>query len=244
MSDAAPAGTTFCLIHGAWHDGSCWEPLAGKLRGKGHRVLTPDLPLHDLRATYEDRIGPALDALASVDPSHCVVVGHSQGSAYAALVAERTQNPLLVYLCPRMGPFPFPPGAPAAFRQGVPFPSDRADGTSVWDREQAVKALYGRLPFETACEMANRLRPLAPPPDAYPLVGHPDLPTTLLYATHDEIFEPEWERYMAREVLGVEPVELDTGHFPMVEDPDSLAGLLHDLALAHKPDPEALGLEE
>ena len=235
---------TFCLIHGAWHDGSCWEPLAGRLRGRGYRVLTPDLPLHDPRATYEDRIGPALDALASAKPSYVVVVGHSQGSAYAALVATRVQNPLLIYLCPRLGPFPFPPGAPTAFRKGVPFPPDRADGTSVWDHEQAVHALYSRLPVETARDLANRLRPLAPPPDAYPLADHPDLPTMLLYATHDEIFEPAWERFMAHEVLGVEPVELDSGHFPMVEDPDSLADLLHGLALTHKTDPNPMGLEE
>jgi pimeloyl-ACP methyl ester carboxylesterase len=231
MSDAAPASTTFCLIHGAWHDGSCWEPLAERLRDRGYRVLTPNLPLHDPRATYEDRVGPALDALASAKPFHCVVVGHSQGSAYAALVAVKTQNPLLVYLCPRLGPFPFPPGAPAAFREGIPFPPDRPDGTSVWDHEQAVNALYARLPVETARHLANRLRPLAPPADAYPLVDHPDLPTKLLYATHDEIFEPAWERFMAREILEVEPIEFDSGHFPMVEDPDSLADVLQGLAL-------------
>ena len=232
MPDGPPATTTFCLIHGAWHDGSYWEPLAGRLRGRGHRVMAPDLPLHDPRAGYEDRIAPALDALADAEPSRCVIVGHSQGSAYAALAAVRVQNPLLVYLCPRLGPFPSPPAAPAAFREGVPFPSDRADGTSVWNPEQAVHALYARLPAETARELSRRLQPLAPPPDAYPLSGHPELPTLLIYAAHDEIFEPAWERYMAREVLGVQSFELDSGHFPMVEDPDLLAELLHTMALA------------
>jgi pimeloyl-ACP methyl ester carboxylesterase len=92
--------------------------------------------------------------------------------------------------------------------------------------------------------LAARLRPLAPPPDPYPLNGHPELPTVLLYATHDEIFEPEWERYMAREVLGVEPVELDSGHFPMVEDPEALADVLQRLALTHRTGRKAVDEEE
>jgi pimeloyl-ACP methyl ester carboxylesterase len=54
--------------------------------------------------------------------------------------------------------------------------------------------------------------------------------TVLIYATDDEFFEPVWERFAAREVLGVEPIEIPGGHFPMLEDPDSLAELLDRLA--------------
>jgi pimeloyl-ACP methyl ester carboxylesterase len=57
----------------------------------------------------------------------------------------------------------------------------------------------------------------------YPLRGHPDLPTVLIYATDDEIFEPAWERFMARQLLGIEPIEIAGGHFPMVEGPRGLA---------------------
>jgi hypothetical protein len=35
---------------------------------------------------------------------------------------------------------------------------------------------------------------------------------------------------MARELLGVEPIEIRSGHFPMVEDPDALAEILDRLA--------------
>ena len=31
---------------------------------------------------------------------------------------------------------------------------------------------------------------------------------------------------MARELLGIEPIELPGGHFPMAEDPEGLAELL------------------
>lgn len=64
-------------------------------------------------------------------------------------------------------------------------------------------------------------------------VDTPTSPTVLIYATHDELFEPTWQRFMARELLGVEPIELPTGHFPMVEDPDTLGDLLSRLAREH-----------
>jgi pimeloyl-ACP methyl ester carboxylesterase len=59
------------------------------------------------------------------------------------------------------------------------------------------------------------------------------VPTVLIYATDDEIFNPDWERFMARELLGIEPIEIPGGHFPMVEDPDFLADLLDRLAREH-----------
>ena len=34
---------TFALIHGAWHDGSCWEPLVGCLRERGHPATAGEL---------------------------------------------------------------------------------------------------------------------------------------------------------------------------------------------------------
>jgi pimeloyl-ACP methyl ester carboxylesterase len=222
-------GATFCLVHGLWHDGSCWEPLVQRLQARGHAALAPDLPFHDPQAGYEDRVRPALQALDGVEGS-VVVVGHSAGSAYAPLIAGAQPGSRLVHLCPRLGPFTPPPGAPDAFRKDLSFPSDRPDGTSVWDPDAAVDALYGRLPPETARSLARRLRPGSPAAGEYPLPGHPDVPTVLVYAREDEFFEPAWERFMARELLGIEPIEIPGGHFPMLEDPDTLADLLDRVA--------------
>ena len=218
----------FCLIHGAWHDGSCWEPVVRCLQARGHEAVAPDLPLDDPNAGFEGRARPALQALdGAADP--VVVVGHSMASPYAALVAVARRGSLLVHLCPRLGGFAPPPGAPATFREGFPFPADRPDGTSVWDAEAAIGAMYGRLSPETARALAQRLRPMAPPAGEFPLPGHPDIPTELVYAAEDEFFEPAWERFIARELLGIEPIEIPGGHFPMAEDPDALADLLDGL---------------
>jgi pimeloyl-ACP methyl ester carboxylesterase len=155
------------------------------------------------------------------------------GSAYATLVAAAHPGSLLVHLCPRLGGFEQPPGAPDTFREGFPFPEDRSDGTSVWDVEAAVAAMYGRLPQATARALAGNLRPMAPPADAYPSPGPPANPAVLVYAAEDEFFEPAWERFMARELLGIEPIEIPGGHFPMAEDPEGLADLLDRLAREH-----------
>jgi pimeloyl-ACP methyl ester carboxylesterase len=190
------------------------------------------MPFDDPAAGFEARVGPALAALEGV-PGPVIVVGHSASSAYAAFVAEATPGSLLVHLCPRLGPFPPPTGAPDTFRRDFPKPSSNAAGLVVWDTESAIDSMYARLPRETARTLAERLRPGAPAAQ-YPLPGHPDVPTVLVYATDDEIFEPAWERFMARELLGIEPIEISGGHFPMVENPEALADLLDRLSREHR----------
>jgi pimeloyl-ACP methyl ester carboxylesterase len=38
-----PTRKTFVLIHGSWHGGWCWRPVADLLRAEGHNVFTPTL---------------------------------------------------------------------------------------------------------------------------------------------------------------------------------------------------------
>jgi len=222
------------MLHGAWHEPSCWDLVRERLEALGHATTAPDLPLHDTAAEYEDRIRPALEALADAD-GPVVVVAHSQSSALGPLVAAARPVSLLIYLCPRMGSIEAPPDAPEPFRAGIPFPPAAADGTTAWDPEVAMEVMYRRLPPERARALAQRLRPMAMPRDEYPLQEHPDVPTALLYACEDELFDPAFELFMARELLGVEPIELQSGHFPMVEDPDGLTELLDRLAPGPAP---------
>ena len=205
------------------------------LRSRGHDVAAPDLPFDDPDAGFEERVAPALAALRGAR-GPVVIVGHSASSGYAAVLAAETPGSLLVHLCPRLGPFPPPPGAPHTFRRDFRFPAKGAEGAVVWDPEAAIEQMYPRLPPDKARALAERLRPGAPAPE-YPLPGHPDVPTVLVYAADDEILEPVWERFMAHELLGVEPIEIPGGHFPMVEDPEALADLLDRLAREHSASP-------
>jgi pimeloyl-ACP methyl ester carboxylesterase len=218
---------TFCLIHGNWHDGSCWDTVVAALEVRGHRAVAPTMPIDDPATTYEERVEPALIALGGAEEP-IVVVGHSASSGYAAIVAEEAPTALLVHLCPRLEQSQ-PPDAPRAFRETLRFPPRRSDGAIVWEREDAIEQMYSRLSPATAGALADNLRPTSPPADDFPLDGHPDVPTALIYATEDEFFEPEFERFMARE-LGVNPIQIRGGHFPMAEDPEGLADVLDRLA--------------
>jgi pimeloyl-ACP methyl ester carboxylesterase len=220
---------TFCLIHGNWHDGSCWDLLRKPLAAGGHDIVTPDLPIDDPEADWDARIQPALQLLAPIE-GRVVIVAHSAASGYGALVASRLDEPLLVHLCPRLNPFDAPPNAPEPFRPNFPFPSRLPDGRNAWERDAAIEVMYKRLPRDVAEGLAENLRPTCAPAGEFPLGGHPEVATSLIFATEDEFFEPDFERFMAREFLGVEPIEIPGGHFPMAEDPEGLADVLDRVA--------------
>jgi pimeloyl-ACP methyl ester carboxylesterase len=207
----------FCLLHGAWHDPLCWEPLVGALRARGHDARAPDLPFHDPRSTYADRIQPALEAVDGMREP-VLVVGHSLGARYAPFVAEAIPASRLVLLCPALGDL----------RAGFPFPPRRADGTSAWDAHSAVEVMYPRLPAATAAALALRLRPMATAADQRR--SEPDVPATLIYTTDDEFFAPEGQRQVARARSGTNAIEIPGGHFPMLEDAEALADVLVRIA--------------
>jgi pimeloyl-ACP methyl ester carboxylesterase len=71
---------------------------------------------------------------------------------------------------------------------------------------------------------------MAMPKGDFPLDGPPENETVLIYASEDEFFRPDFERFMARELFGIEPIEIQSGHFPMVEYPEGLAELLDRVA--------------
>jgi pimeloyl-ACP methyl ester carboxylesterase len=215
---------TLCLIHGAWHEPSCWDELTPMLMERGHDVLIPDLPLQDPGAGYDERVRPALEVVEGVD-DRLAIVGHSQGTTYSTLVAAANPDALLVHLCPRLGGLEPASGAPDPFQEGIPWPAIE-DGASIWEADAARGFMYSRVPEPRATILAGRLRPMAMPKGDYPLEGPPSNETVLIYAAEDEFFRPDFERFMAGDVFGIEPIEIPGGHFPMAENPEALAELL------------------
>jgi hypothetical protein len=58
----------------------------------------------------------------------------------------------------------------------------------------------------------------------------PELPSTYIVACEDRTIRPGWQRRLARDRLGVEPIEIATGHCPNVSQPDRLAEILVNVA--------------
>ena len=219
---------TFCLVHGAWHGPWCWELVAPKLEARGHTVVAPELPCEDLEATFETYAQVVLGQLGDV--AEPILVGHSLGGMTIPLVADRLPDAAMVFVCAYLR-LPGRADGPRQFREGFGADEHDAQGRSRWSREHAFD-LYSHVPRDLAEAAVGHLRAQSQAPfrTPYPLAELPRRRSAWIYTTEDEAFRPEWSRWAARELVGVEPVELPGGHFPMYERPLELVELLLEQA--------------
>jgi pimeloyl-ACP methyl ester carboxylesterase len=221
---------TYAFVHGAWHGGWCWDAVRSELEARGHRVVAPDLPCEDVGAGVEEYAAVVRDALGGADDA--VVVGHSLGGVTVPLVPARK----LVFLCAYVPE----PGRSLVDRDDEAWgPGFAASvvrdelGRSYWpDLEQAVRDLQYDVPREQALAAAAKLRRQGPKPSRQqtPLTALPDVERAYIATADDYAIPPAFQRRIAREELGVEPLEVPGGHSPMLVRPAELAALLHSLA--------------
>ncbi|MEA2497036.1 MAG: hypothetical protein QOJ29_4947, partial [Thermoleophilaceae bacterium] len=88
----------FALVHGAWHDSTCWHLLAPELRALGHDVVTIDLPCDDPSATFSDYADVVVQVLRDTGDD-VILVGHSLAGHTIPLVSAVRPVRALVYLC-------------------------------------------------------------------------------------------------------------------------------------------------
>jgi pimeloyl-ACP methyl ester carboxylesterase len=214
---------TFALVHGSWHGPWCWDLLVDELGKRGHQAVAPDLRSDDTALTWDTFAEAVTDALSGVDDP--VLVGHSKGALTIPLVALRRPVKLLVYLCPAH-PSRLLPDDPPLFHEGA-FGHVMIDelGRDSWQPDDAIRYMYRHLDPELATWAAAQLRPDGDP-GTYPVPARARLPTIYIYTTEDEFFTPEPRRWAARNLFALEPIEMDGGHFPMLERPSELADLL------------------
>ena len=96
--------STYVLIHGAWHDGSCWAAVAAELRAAGHDVHTPTLAGQgrgdvDRSVGHAEAVASAAEAITAADLRDIVLVGHSYGGTIVSKLAEQLTDRIrrLVY---------------------------------------------------------------------------------------------------------------------------------------------------
>ncbi|MDX6481905.1 MAG: hypothetical protein QOG85_2415 [Gaiellaceae bacterium] len=202
---------TFSLVHGAWGFGAQWDLVRAELEAHGHVVHTPDLPCEE--------IGAGVDEYAAAVPACDVVVGHSLGGMTIPYVAAGTH----VFLCALVA------GAIAewadVFGPGFGAGRLRDDLGRSYYPDPAVAAAETQYPPELA-HLAAGIRRQAP----YEAAPRPVAEPVYVVCTEDAVIRPEWQRHAARDVLGVEPIELEAGHMPMLECPRELAELLDGIA--------------
>jgi pimeloyl-ACP methyl ester carboxylesterase len=228
--------TTFALVHGAWHDGSCWAPTAALLRAAGHDVIAPDLPCDDPAAGLAAYSATVVQALEGAGDD-VVVVGHSLGGITIPLVATARPVRELVYLC-ALVPLPgvalsddafageatFAPEWPALASRQVA----HAGGASSWPADAAIDAFYHDCPPEQAAVAAAALRPqtwrVAQEP--CPLTAYPDVAARAIVCTEDRVLNAEECARRASEQMHARVHRIGGGHSPMLAQPDALTALL------------------
>jgi pimeloyl-ACP methyl ester carboxylesterase len=106
-------------------------------------------------------------------------------------------------------------------------------GRSVWVGEEfALSSMYSDVDLKVALQTYALLRPQSGGiyEGDYPLKRRPCGKATSIIGTDDRAVSPQWSRRVARKRLGVEAVEIASGHMPMLSRPSDLANLLDALA--------------
>jgi pimeloyl-ACP methyl ester carboxylesterase len=202
--------------------------VAGPLGALGHDVVTPELPSEEPELGLEDYADAIERALGDADD--VLLVAHSLGGLNGPVVAARRPLRALVYVCalvPEPG-LSFSEQLSQSTEQILLFQGGRMvdeRGRSYWgDHDDTVRIMYGDLDPDDAEWAFQRLRPQAQRSQNEPSPAPPDgLRTESIIGTSDRLLSPAWSRSVARRRLGVEPVELATGHFPMITHPELLA---------------------
>jgi pimeloyl-ACP methyl ester carboxylesterase len=210
------AVATFALIHGGGGSAWDWHLVAAELRDRGHDPVAVDLPTEDASAGWSEYADAVVEALG--DRRSPVVVGHSLGGFTAPLVCARIPADLLVLVA---GMIPSP---------GELFGDWWAN--TGHENSGLDDVFYHDVPPELAAEAMKRERDQAEKPllEPWPLETWPDVPTRYLLCRDDRMFTAEWARRHARERLGIEPDEMDGGHYVTLSRPRELADRLEAYA--------------
>jgi pimeloyl-ACP methyl ester carboxylesterase len=83
---------TFVLVHGSWHDGSCWNGTIPHLEWKGHKAYAPTIAGHGKGVAKNVNHAQCTKSIVEYIEEHglsdFVLVGHSFGGSIISKVAE------------------------------------------------------------------------------------------------------------------------------------------------------------
>jgi len=179
------------------------------LHERGHDAAAVDLPIEDESAGWEEYTDAVVQAIGG--RRGVVVVGHSLGGFTAPLVCVRIPVDLLVLVAAMI---------PAPGELFADWWADVGYEESGYD-----DVFYHDVPPHLTAEAKRRQRKEASKAlhEPWPLDAWPETPTRYLLCCDDRMFPPAWSRRHARERLGIEPDEMDGGHYIGLSRPLELA---------------------
>lgn len=226
---------TFGLIHGAWHGAWCWSLLQDELESQGYKSVAMDLPIDDPSATFDDYADVVTDTLDN--ESEVVLVGHSRAGNVVPRVAGKVATRKVIYLCASfdtatIGDLPMIDGEniPDRFGEGFEHGLIELDNElTSFDQDLAKRLFFNDCPSDLQDWAVSKFRLQRRSPNEPELAEWPKLDQEYILCTKDLVVNPSWSRYATKYVLGIDPIEFQSGHSPFLSRPRELASLLISL---------------
>src|SRR5277367_5000975 len=215
------------LVHGAFADGSGWEPVANILKNDGYKVSVAQLP----ETSYADDqkyTKAAIDAMCGP----VVLVGHSYGRSIITEGGNHPNVAALVYIAA----FALDEGEScASIEQAVPQASKAftPDSNGLWWIDQAHFAadFAADIPRDEAEFMAISQVPISTDSFTHTVMNPAwkHKPTWYMVASEDRSINPEQERMMAKRA-NAKLVEVKSSHVAFMSFPKESANLIEEAA--------------
>jgi pimeloyl-ACP methyl ester carboxylesterase len=220
-----------CLVHGSTQGVSGWDLLVPELRKQGHEIVTPELPADQpegLADHYAQIIARSIGQRADA-----TVVAHSASGMFLPLVPQRVEVKRLIFLAafvPKPGASlleQFKSSPDMLNREWLGKDPSRDDQVAMQFLFHDCTPEVARWALTTRRLMNARAAIMEP----CPLARYPETPRSYIVCSDDRTFQPQWSRRVAREVLGVDAIELPGGHCPYISRPGQLAEVLSQLSI-------------
>jgi pimeloyl-ACP methyl ester carboxylesterase len=225
---------TYVLIHGAYQGGWIWKPVATRLRAEGHLVYAPSLDGCGERhhavhpgITVGTQAREVAQLLVSEDLTGVVLVGTSSGGMVIVKAAELARDRIsrLVFV----DALALLPGERVDNIVKRAAPNETNDVTTGPTRADAESRLFRDLDDRLRAWALARITPhpvatLEAPmePTTFWQQAWPATVIRCRRATNP----PESHQRRTAERLGATWHEMDTGHYPMLSEPEALTRLL------------------
>jgi pimeloyl-ACP methyl ester carboxylesterase len=227
--------TAFVLIHGAYQGGWIWKPVAERLRTQGHRVLTPTLDgcaerKDQIRAgiTTESHAEEIAQLLFYEDLGDVVLAGTSTGGMVMARAAELARKRVARLVFADALALLDGEALPDIVKRPTAIDTELTTGPS---RQDFETRLFADLDAATRAWALERCTP-------HPIAAM-QAPVRL-----ERFWDQAWNASVIWCKRSANPPrahqrrtadrlkgrwhELDTGHYPMLSEPDTLARLIAD----------------
>lgn len=221
------------LIHGAYQGGWIWQPLTTVLKNKEHKVYAPTLEgcaersyQNHTRITTESHAAEIANLLFFEDIENAVLVGTSTGGMVMAKVAELASK--------RIERLVFADALALMDGERLPDIVDRknainTDLASGPPRHDVTGRLFKELsePIKSWAIARYTLHPIACMQNPVELkeFWSKTWKASIIYCTESSN-PPRSHQERTAKALGASWFELQTGHYPMLSEPEKLAGLI------------------